>query len=119
MSSLEMTFVPEAREATAALRLSGDVSYREAPELRRAVFDAIAIAKDKNLVVELAGVKSMDTAAMAVLVEACIATRGGEPPIFLMCPSESVRKVFQLAGLEEALTRCYGCWEDVETAIAG
>ncbi len=100
------------------LHLRGRASYREAPELRRTVFDAISVSADKNLVVELDEVETMDTAAMAVLVEALMATRDGDPSMFLMSPSDSVRRVFRLAGLEEALTRCYNCWEDLETAIA-
>lgn len=117
MSQLEVEFVPDARPATATFQLRGEANYRDAPGLRRALFDAIAASADKNFVVELAGVEKMDTAAMAVLVEACIATRGGDTPIFLMCPSDSVRKVFELAGLEEALTRCYSSWEDLRSAM--
>ncbi len=119
VNALEIEFLPEAREASAILRLGGRASYREAPELRRAVFDAIAATHDKNLVVELERVEKMDTAALAVLVEALIVTRDGEPPIFLISPSDSVRRVFHLAGLEEALTRCYDCWEDFEPAATG
>ena len=100
------------------LHLRGRASYREAPQLRQAVFDAIALSADKNLVVELDEVETIDTAALAVLVEALMATRDGDPAMFLMCPSNSVRRVFRLAGLEEALTRCYHCWEDLATAIA-
>ncbi len=100
------------------LHLRGRASYREAPQLRQAVFDAISVSADKNLVVELGEVETIDTAALAVLVEALMATRSGHPSMFLMCPSDSVRRVFRLAGLEEALTRCYHCWEDLETAIA-
>ena len=118
MSSLAINFSPDSRPATATLELGGEVSFREALELRTAVFDAIAQSTGKNLVIELAQIESMDTAALAVLVEACIATRDGDPTVFLMSASESVRKVFKLAGLEEALTRCYSCWEDIETAIA-
>ncbi len=119
MSALAIEFLPDAREASAILRLEGRASYREAPELRRAVFDAIAATREKNLVVELGRVEKIDTAALAVLVEALIATRDGDPPIFLISPSESVRRVFHLAGLEEALTRCYDCWEDFEPAGSG
>ena len=118
MSALEIDFDPDAKESTAKLHLRGRASYREAPDLRRAVFDAIAVSTDKNLVVELDEVETIDTAALAVLVEAMMATRGSSTPIFLMCASDSVRQVFRLAGLEEALTRCYHCWEDLETAIA-
>jgi anti-anti-sigma factor len=118
MPPLQIDFIPDAKEATAMLNLRGRASYREAPELRRAVFDAIAASSDKNLVVELRQVEAIDTAALAVLVEALMATRGGETPIFLMGASDSVRQVFRLAGLEEALTRCYHCWADLEDAIA-
>ena len=118
MPPLQIEFVPDAMEATALLHLRGRAGYREAPELRRKVFDAISVSADKNLVIELDEVETMDTAALAVLVEALMATRDGSPPIFLMCASDSVRQVFRLAGLEEALTRCYHCWEDLETAIA-
>jgi anti-anti-sigma factor len=118
MSALETEFVPDAREATTMLLLRGRATYQEAPDLRRVLFDAISVSEGKNLVVELDEVKEMDTAAMAVLVEALMATRDGEPTLFLMCPSESVTRVFRLAGLEEALTRCYLCWEDLEKAIA-
>ena len=32
--------------------------------------------------------------------------------------SASVQKVFRLAGLEDALTRCYNCLDDLQQAIA-
>ena len=62
---------------------------------------------------------SGSTTCMSVLVEALMATRDGTPTVFLMSPSESVRKVFRLAGLEEALTRCYTCWDDLQISVAG
>ena len=85
------------------LHLRGRASYREAPELRRAVFDAISVSADKNLVVELGEVETIDTAALAVLVEALMATRDGSPAIFLMFPSDSVLQVLLLAALQPAL----------------
>ena len=118
MSSLSIELDPDAREATVMLHLKGRATYREAPELRRALFEALEITGDRNLVVELDDVDEIDTAAMAVLVEAMMVSRDGDTTIFLMSPSESVRRVFELAGLEEALTHCYGCWEDLEKAIA-
>jgi anti-sigma B factor antagonist len=116
--ALSIELEPDARPATVMLRLRGSATYHEAPELRRALFEAIGRAQDKNLVVELEKVERMDTAALAVLVEGLMATRDGDPAVFLMHPSESVRRVFRLAGLEDALTRCFDCWEDVAAAIA-
>lgn len=118
MSALSTELAPDFKEATVMLRLRGSVDYREAPALRRAVFDAIAVARNKNLVIDLEQVERIDTAAMAVLVEALMATRGGDTTIFLLHPSQPVRDVFELAGLEEALTACCGCWEELATAMA-
>jgi anti-anti-sigma factor len=119
MSSLEIEFIPDAREATAMLYLRGRAGFKEANELRNALFGAIKVSGDKNLVVELGEMEWMDTTCMSVLVEALMATRDGSPALFLMGPSESVRKVFRLAGLEEALTRCYTCWDDLKISVAG
>ena len=118
MSSLSFEFLPDARPATAMFHLRGRVSYREASELRNALFEAISATGDKNLVVELEEVESLDTAAMAVLVEALQATRDHGPDVYLLCATESVRLVFRLAGLEDALTRCFTCMEEMERAIA-
>lgn len=116
-SGFEAEFNPSARPATATLRLRGRADYREAARLRRELFEAIAAAGDKNLVVELDEMDRIDTAAMAVLVEGLVATHDEGPTLFLVSPNESVRRVFELAGLEEALLRCYSCWGDLEQAM--
>lgn len=117
--TLEIEFVGEARPATAILRLAGRATFRQAPQLRQSLFEAIEAAGDKNLVVELERVERIDTAAMAVLVEGLLATQGTETAIFLLNPSRSVREVFRMAGLEDALTCCFDSWEEFATAMAG
>ena len=118
MSSLDIEFDPDARPATAMLRLRGRAEYRDAGALRKALFDAIPLAVDKNLVVDLDAVEQIDTAAMAVLIEGLKATHNRGPDMYLVGAHESVRLVFRLAGLEEALTRCFGCMAEMEQAIA-
>ena len=114
LQQLEVSYLPEAVENTAVLHLRGKATYHEAPELRSSLFEAItSLDAGRRLVVELAEVEQIDTAGMAVLVEGLIATREQGPNIFFCTPSESVRKVFRLSGLEEALQRCYGCLGDV------
>lgn len=116
---LEIDYLPEAVENTAVLHLRGRATFREAPELRSRLFAAIAAhGAGHRLVVELAEVEHIDTAGMAVLVEGLIATRRQGPDVFFCTPSESVHKVFRLAGLEEALERCYGCLGDVPSTPA-
>ncbi|MDX1643673.1 MAG: STAS domain-containing protein [Thermoanaerobaculia bacterium] len=117
--SLDIEFVAEARPATAVLRLGGRATFEQAPQLREALFESIEAADGKNLVVELDAVTRIDTSAMAVLVEGLMATQASETTIFLLNPSRSVREVFRLAGLEEALTCCFDSWEDFTSAVAG
>ncbi len=118
MSSLSIDFDPDARPATAMLRLSGRAEYRDAGALRKALFDAMPAAADKNLVVDLDSLEAIDTAAMAVLIEGLKATHNRGPDMYLVGAHESIRLVFRLAGLEDALTRCFGCMSDMERAIA-
>ncbi|MEM7583196.1 MAG: STAS domain-containing protein [Acidobacteriota bacterium] len=116
---LEVSYLPEAVENTAVLHLRGTASYRQAPELRSSLFEAIqSLDSGRRLVVELAEVEQIDTAGMAVLVEGLLATRDQGPDLYFCTPSDSVRKVFRLAGLEEALQRCYGCLGDVPERAA-
>lgn len=117
-SPLAISFEPEARAATSMLHLGGDLGFREAAELRRALFEAIDATGDRNLVVDLREVNRIDTAAMAVLVEGLLATKDRGPDLFLIGPNESVRRVFALAGLEDALVRCFDCWGDLELSVA-
>ncbi len=104
---------------TSTLHLRGEASYRQAAELRTALFDAIEASGDNNLVVALDEVDRIDTAAMAVLLEGLVATHGHGPDLYLVGAGESVSRVFELAGYEDALVRCYGCWGDFEQAVSG
>ncbi len=107
----------QAGAYTAMLKVSGAVTFREAPELRRELLQAITAHPERNLVVELSQVTRFDTAAMAVLLEGLMMTAGIEPEVFLVGASESVTKVFRLAGFEDALLRCFGCMEDIRRQL--
>ncbi len=111
MSKLEIDYRTEIEPRTNVLTVRGRVTHREAPLLRRRLFAAIDDSRER-LVVALEGVETMDTAAVAVLVEGLLATRQKSTEIFFCTPSASVRAVFKLAGLEQALERCYGCLGD-------
>lgn len=100
------------------LVVEGAMTYREAPELRQKLFDAIERG-GRHLRVDLSRVEEMDTAALAVLVEALIATTERGPRIHLCSPSDEAQKIFQMAAftrmmsegldrrLDEALRRCH------------
>ena len=115
--SFEIDYNAQAGQYTAMLTLDGTVTFREAPELRRRLLEAIEAHPDRNLVVELSQVDRFDTAAMAVLLEVLIQTHEHGPEVFLVGANDAVTKVFKLAGFEEALMRCFGCMDDVHQQI--
>ena len=115
--SFEIDYNAQAGQYTAMLTLDGTVTFREAPELRRRLLEAIEAHPDRNLVVELSRVDRFDTAAMAVLLEGLMMTHEQGPEIFLVGANDAVTKVFKLAGFEEALMRCFGCMDDVHQQI--
>lgn len=95
------------------LRLSGEVTFRDAAKLRKILLDRIEESAGAPLIVDLAGVDHMDTAAMAVLVEGLGRSLEDGGNLLLCAPSDSVRHVFELAGLQEALNRCFSCMEEL------
>ncbi len=95
------------------LRVVGDVTHREAPRLRRRLLEAIEKAHGAPLVVDLAAVHRMDTSGVAVLIEGLGRSLQDGGNVLLCAPSDSVRRVFELAGLEEALNRCFSCMEEL------
>jgi len=101
----ETTILPDVPDA-AAFRVRGRVRYAEAPGLRNELLDWIGAASQSRLVIELDGVEDMDTSGAAVLVEALLTGRDQGKRVLLCSPSESVLRLFRLAGFEEALRAC-------------
>ena len=87
-------------------QLAGDVSYRNAPQLRRQLMASISTGQGGQVVIELSGVDDMDTAGAAVLVESMVIARQRGKEVLYCSPSEAVLRIFRLAGLGEALERC-------------
>ena len=110
---LQIVEEPLGKRSGGLLRLRGSVTYREAPELRERLFAAIDAAQGAPTIAHLEDVERMDTAALAVLVEGLARSLENGGDLFLTAPRLSVRRVFELAGLPEALDRCFSCIEEV------
>ena len=82
---------------TAVVSLSGEVDLWSAPELKRTLYDLLSAGR-KRLVLDLAGVRFMDSTALGVLVG--IQRRlDGEERLALAAPSAEVLRVFELTGV--------------------
>ena len=101
----EIRPVPEIEDAS-MLFVRGRIRYPQAPALRKGILDWIAHTSASRMIIELGEVEEMDTSGAAVLVEALVFGRDRSKQMLLCSPSESVTRLFRLAGFEEALKAC-------------
>ena len=101
----EVSLNPEMLDVS-SIRVRGRATLEESGGLRRSILDEIAVAERPKLVLELSGIRQIDTAGAAVLVEAVMAAKKRGVRILLCSPSESVTNMFRLAGFEEVLDYC-------------
>ena len=111
----ERSIVPEI--GAFHLQVFGTITFEEAPELRETIFSTLREKGNRPLVVELGGVERMDTAGVAALLEGLIESRRQNRSYFLCAPSESVLRIFRLAGLPDALESCCRGPEDVRERL--
>jgi anti-anti-sigma factor len=98
------------------LSVQGRVTYHNAARLRSIIFAELK-NDAKRLVIELGSVDAMDTAAVAVLVEAIHAGRGQGKEVLLCTPSETVMRIFRLAGLSEVLASCHATPDELRQRL--
>ena len=94
--------IPDVPGAT-AVSIKGVARYPQVPKLRQVILDEIDSTPASRVVIELGQVTEMDTSGAAVLVEALLLGRERGKKILLCSPSESVLRMFRLAGFEDAL----------------
>jgi anti-anti-sigma factor len=99
--------------------ISGSVHYGNAADLRRQLLQILAAEPEGAVVLELGAVESMDTAAAAVLVEILMQGRKRGIQVFLCGASPAVQRLFQLAGLDEALAQCCDSTAEVQQRLSG
>lgn len=99
------------------LKVMGRITYREAPELRKAILGEVARACTPALIIDLGKVEYMDTAGVAVLVEGLLASQKQGLRMVLCEPSQSVLQVFRLAGLHDALENCCAKMEELQQKL--
>jgi len=99
--------------------IGGQVDFGNAADLRRRLWKIMTADPAGGLVLELGSVESMDTAAVAVLVEVLMAGRRRGIQVFLCGSSPAVHRLFQLSGLDEALECCCDSPAEVQQRLAG
>ncbi len=103
----------EAMPEAGTVHLRGRVTFDEVPEVRKVLIDAIGQHTGSKLVLELAGVKEIDTSGAAVVAEALKLGINRGLRVLLCSPSDPVMQIFRLAGFEDVLDHC--CVDPQET----
>jgi anti-anti-sigma factor len=103
----------EGMPHASSMALAGRVTLDEASAVRNEILGWLTSTDASRIVMELSNVEKMDTAGAAVLAEAIRVGRDHGQSILLCSPSESVIRIFRLAGFEEVLQCC--CSDPAET----
>ena len=103
----------EGMPQATSMALAGRVTLDEATAARSEILGWIRATDASRIVMELSHVEKMDTSGAAVLAEAVRVGRDRGQRVLLCSPSESVLKIFRLAGFEEVLQCC--CADPDET----
>ena len=102
MSTLEVLRDVSGGDAT--VRLSGELDISTAAELERVLGDLAVPDGPARIVMDLRGLRFMDSTGLRLLVTADLRLRGEGRELALVPGPESVHRVFRLALLEERLT---------------
>lgn len=85
------------------LRLTGCVDYHGAPEMRRLLL--AAVGNHRSVLVDLGGVTTLDSAAIACLVETCQETRKAAGRFGLLGVGEWLLRALHLSRLDQVFPR--------------
>ena len=84
------------------LAVHGELDVEGAPELRRALIEAIDEHPGRTLVIDLEGVDFIDSAGLGVLVGGLKRARDAEGELVLVATGQNVVRVLELTGLTRA-----------------
>jgi anti-sigma B factor antagonist len=113
-ASVQALKLPEVE----VLSVQGRVTYHNAAKLRSIIFAELK-SEARRIVIELGSVDALDTAGVAVLVEAIQAGRKQSKEVLLCTPSETVMRIFHLAGLSEVLASCHATPDELSRSLQG
>jgi anti-sigma B factor antagonist len=94
--------------------ISGDIDLATSPELRKALLRELRELKTPRVVLNLAGVRYIDSSGVASLVEALKASRDVGSRLILFGLNRTIREVLQLS----KLLKIFEIYENEEQSVA-
>ncbi|WP_329200964.1 MULTISPECIES: STAS domain-containing protein [unclassified Streptomyces] len=86
------------------LRVTGDLDFDTAPQLRQAV-DALALAPGDLLVLDLGGLEFCDSSGISALITAHNRTSAAEAAMALAAVPDNITRVLGIVGLDQVFAR--------------
>jgi anti-sigma B factor antagonist len=93
----------------------GDITLHNSPAVRKALLDLLRVKRVARTIVNLQGVKYIDSSGVASLVEALKASRDCKTGLALYGLSPTVREVLELT----RLLKLFEIYDDEESALRG
>ncbi len=90
------------REGVAVIELGGELELHNAGALREEL-NALCAAERPGVIVDLSHLTFMDSTGIGVLVHGFKAARAHSGTLALVCPSQRLMRLFEIAGLTSAL----------------
>jgi anti-sigma B factor antagonist len=91
-----------SEDGVRVLRVSGDVDFDVAPELKQRIVGRVD-AGDRKLIIDLSAVGFIDSTAIGVLVAALKRLRDAGGTLMVVCDNDDVRSIFATVGLESVI----------------
>lgn len=111
---MELSVGSRAVDGHTVVEVHGEVDVYTAPMLRERLIELIS-GGARSLVVDLSRVDFLDSTGLGVLVGALKRLRTAGGALALVCPKESLLKIFRITALDQVFT----LYDTVEAATAG
>ena len=101
-------------EGWSLARVAGDIDIASAPRLRERLITLITEGRTR-IVLDLSGVDFLDSTGLGVIVGVLKRARTMGGDLALVCPNQSVRRVFEITALDRTMPLA----DSVDGALAG
>jgi anti-sigma B factor antagonist len=102
----------ELSERTHKIDINGEIDVYTSPKVKEIIADLIEKGTN-NLVINLEGVRYIDSTGLGVLIGALKKVREKEGGISLVCTNPQIKKIFNITGL----VKIFGIFKSEEEAL--
>lgn len=111
---MDISVRTDTEKATAIIEVKGDIDLYSSPQVRQTVLDTLNKKEAKRVIVDLVGVRYVDSSGVASLVEGLQLSRKSQVRFVLCGLNKAPRQVLELT----RLIKVFEIHETLEAALA-